>query len=475
MDAFERIRTSPGLMVILGIAILVGGYVLLQVSSILTPFILAAIFAYVLHPLVDWLEGKTALPRVLIILLLYVVFLGLLVLAGFLLVPAFASQVQAFFKFLPNVIEQAQQRLTNLPFLRFGEIAISTEMISQRLVAVTQALAERFGTQAVPIVLATFEVVIKFFVFAVSSFYFLLHGRQLIAPLRRLAPRRYQRTIHRILSQVNVTFGAYIRTQLLLLLIMTTASFIALTVLQVRYALALAFATGVLELVPFVGPWIAGATAVIVALAQGTAPFGWSSLELALVIAAIYFALRILEDQFVIPQLVGHFIRLHPVLVIFAVLAGASLAGFLGLLLAVPTLAALKIIVLAIVEELRHPPPREIVLVRHRDDVPLLREYLQQRPRRTLVLLVQPNALTWDDLPALSLLVEQSIETTSQLQVVTPDPLIASIATAAGIPSATRLPVPHRPDRVIMDLRQEMQSLSVPVVESTLVGEAGRT
>jgi len=440
MHLIDRIRQSRELLVVTALLVLVLSYALLHLAHILTPFIVAAVFAYLVHPLVDWAERRTHLPRALVIVILYVALFGLLVLAGVLIAPSLGQQVQSLVRLVPDIVETIEQRLARTREIRIGEVVIDTSAVLGRLDAAAQALAERFSREAVPLVLATVEALIKSFVFFLVSFYGLLQGRSLVARLRRLAPRRHQRTVGRILGQVDATFRAYVRAQLVLFAIMATATYVALTILEVKYRLALAIATGLLELIPFVGPWTAGAIAVSVALTQGTAPFGWSSLQLAIVVAVVYLVLRVLEDHFVIPQLVGHFVRLHPVVVLFGVLAGASLAGILGLLLAVPTLAALKIIVLSVLEELRHPPPRQIVTLDDRTRLYDLPAWLASPARRDVVLIVPPGIVEWSDLPLFQDISRNALEHDVEVAVVTPDPVATSLATAVGLPVVSRLP-----------------------------------
>ncbi|MCX2727922.1 AI-2E family transporter [Thermomicrobium sp. 4228-Ro] len=440
MQVIDRIRQSRELLVITALLALVLGYLLLHLAHILTPFIVAAVFAYLVHPLVDWVERRSRLPRAFVIVILYVVLFGALVFAGVLVAPSLGQQVQSLAHLVPDIVETIEQRLARSPEIRIGEIVIDTSAVLDRLDAAAQALAERFSRAAVPLVLATVEALIKSFVFFLVSFYGLLQGRSLVARLRALAPRRHQRTVGRILSQVDATFRAYVRAQLVLFAIVATATYVALTILQIKYRLALAVATGLLELIPFVGPWTAGAIAVSVALTQGTAPFGWSALQLALVVAAVYLVLRILEDHFVIPQLVGHFVRLHPVVVLFGVLAGASVAGILGLLLAVPTLAALKIVVLSVLEELRHPPPRQILALENRSHLCDLPVWIASPARRDVVLIVPPGIVEWSDLPLFQDISRNALEHDVEVAVVTPDPVARSLATAVGLPVVSRLP-----------------------------------
>ncbi len=440
MHLLDRIRQSRELLVLAALLALVFGYTLLHLAHILTPFVVAAVFAYLVHPLVDWAERRMHLPRVVVVLALYALLGTGLVVGGMLIAPSLGQQLRALVRTVPEVIEAIDRRLASTPELRVGELVIDTRALFSRLDSAARSLTERFSQEAVPLVLATVEALIKSFVFFLVSFYGLLQGRVLVTRVQALAPRRHQRTVVRILSQVNATFRAYIRAQLVLFLIMATATYVALTILQVKYRLALAVATGLLELIPFIGPWTAGAIAVSVALTQGTTPFGWSSLQLAVVVALVYLVLRLLEDHFVIPQLVGHFVRLHPVVVLFGILAGASLAGIVGLLLAVPVLAALKIVLLTVLEELRHPPPRQIVTLQDRTLLSQLIAWLSAPARRDVLLLIPPGVLTWDDLPLLQVASRNALEHDVEVLVVTPDPVARSLATAVGLRVVERLP-----------------------------------
>jgi predicted PurR-regulated permease PerM len=141
-----------------------------------------------------------------------------------------------------------------------------------------------------------------------------------------------------VVGRIHIVLGRYLRGQLYLILIMAVASYIVLRIFNVPYALPLAIGTGILEIIPFVGPIIAGTLASLVTLSShGVGPM------IGVLIA--YFVLRQVEDQIVVPQVIGRVVHLDPVVTIFVVLAGERLAGILGVLLAVPLAAAVRVIV----------------------------------------------------------------------------------------------------------------------------------
>jgi len=393
MHVLDRVRQSRELLFVTALVALVLGWALLRLAPILTPFLVAALFAYLVHPLVEWLERRLHLPRIAVVLILYLVLIGLLILSGLLVAPSLVQQAPALATTVPRVVETLEQRLAPAPELRFGELATDTRALSDRLASAAQSLAERFSREAVLLVLVTVETLIESLVFFLVSFYGLSRSRTVVARLQALVPRRHRKTVSRIPGSVDAPFRASMRAQLVLFAIMATTTSIALTVVEIEHRLALAIATGLLELIPFIGPWTTGAIAVSVALTQGTAPLGWSSLQLAVIVALVYLVLRLLEDHFVISQLVGEFVRLHSVSVLFGVLAGASVAGILGLLLAVPVLAALKIVVLSVLEELRLPPPRQILVLRDRALLPALPDSIAIAPARREVVPPVPTCV----------------------------------------------------------------------------------
>ncbi len=438
MHPFDRLRETRLLPVIVGLAIVAFTLFLMRIANILPPFIWAAITAYILFPVVARLERLLRAPRIAVIALVYVTLIALLVILGIQVAPTAVDQIRSLASSLPQLVTNAREALVREPQLKIAGFVIDTRQIDARIDVLAQQVAERFGREAVPLVLQTFELIIKILVYLLATFYFLLHGDGLTRRLHSLAPPRHRKTVDRVVAQVNHTFGAYIRAQVILFAIMTISTLILLSVLQVQYALVVAIATGVLELVPIIGPWAAGAIAVLVAVSQNSAPFGWSPTQLAIVIGICYLVLRLVEDQVVIPQLIGRIVRVHPLMVIFGVLTGAALGGALGLVIAVPVMAAIKIISLAIIEELRNPPERHVFALRERGALATFETTINEREHERVILLIAPGAVSWDDLQTAQRVAARALLLDIRLQVVTPDQIASSIATAAGIEVITQ-------------------------------------
>jgi predicted PurR-regulated permease PerM len=123
---------------------------------------------------------------------------------------------------------------------------------------------------------------------------------------------------------------------------MAVLTTIALWLLGVRYALLIGIVSGIVEILPIIGPWSAAAFAIIMAVFQSPLPFGDTVFMVSAVIGGVYFALRMFEDYVIIPAVVGPAVHLHPILVIAAILAGAEIGGILGLFLAIPFMSVMQ-------------------------------------------------------------------------------------------------------------------------------------
>lgn len=314
------------------------------VGGLLDPFLWAVVAAYLLNPLVTRLSYHTGLRRVWWVIVLYIV-AGLLLYLGInTLVPRLARQYTDLVQALPDFATRVSHWIAAHGVIDVGGITLDLRPNEQEISAFFAELSREIPRSVPEIVLGVFERLVLLLVFLVVTFYLLLEADQLTEHVYALIPAPYRGEIRELGRSIDRVLGAYIRSQLLLIVIMAALTYVPLSILGVQYALVLAIATGFLEIIPFVGPWSAAGIAMLVALLQDGNAFGWPNWLLALVVGLIYLILRQMEDHLIIPNLVGRIVKLHPVVVIFAILAGAALGGALGLLLAVPVAATIKIL-----------------------------------------------------------------------------------------------------------------------------------
>jgi predicted PurR-regulated permease PerM len=313
-------------------------YLITQVRTILAPFLWALLAAYLLTPIVNYLNVKGGLPRIWSVFIIYALTgMGLFAASRY-LYPGFVDNGTVFLEDIPRL----EASLINL--VGPHPAGIDVQGVIDQLVRTATGLTGN-SKNAGHLLVNAFETVLELFLFLVSTFYLLVDSSRIKSSMRGWIPEAYRDELTALGTQINVTWQQYIRGELLLFGIMTVATSIGLIILDVPGAIFLGLTSGALELLPLVGPWTAGALAVSVAYFNGSNPFGWQQVAYAGVVALMYLVLRQLEDYFVIPNVLGRAVRLHPLVVIFAVTAGGVMAGLFGLIIAVPVAASIKEIV----------------------------------------------------------------------------------------------------------------------------------
>ncbi len=349
-------------------AALIGGGVLLAVAflylvgSIVTPFIWAAVTAYILNALVRVAHGRIGGPRPLWVVLIYFgLVIGLIwALTG--VVPLLAQQVRQIVGEVPNYVRQVTE------FLQANNINLGGGRVTEAQITDTtrRALSDTMGllgTRAPELARNLFEGLLHVLIYLLATFFILLGAPKTVSNFRSLFSPPVLDELDPWFKRINHTLISYLRGQLLLVGVVSVATYIGLSILGVQFALALAIMSGLVETIPYLGPYAAGAIAVLVGLTQ-TQPnhFGWPPLMLGAAVAILYTIIRQTEDNLVMPVVIGRTVELHPLTVLFMVLAGASVAGVLGLLIAVPVAATVKIIVEFIWLKIQEPTlPEEAV------------------------------------------------------------------------------------------------------------------
>lgn len=357
-------------------------------GGLLSPFLWAMVTAYLFNPLIRWLTNRTRLPRFWWVLLLYVVVGFLLFTAFTSLGPRVANQAAELQAALPVFVRDASEWIKQNGTLSFGSREIDLRPAEADVIEWFAGLASTLSSNVPTLIFNVLEQLILALVFLVVTFYLLLQGERIIDSIYNLVPAPYRQEIRTLGHSIDRVLGAYIRSQIILIVLMSVLTWASLSVLGVQYALVIGIATGFLEVIPFVGPYTAAGIAIFVSLLQATTPFGWPNWVLGIVVGVLYLVLRQLEDHLIIPNLVGHIVELHPIIVIFAILAGGHLGGALGLLIAIPVAATIRIILVYLYQKLIDSPT-VLAEVRAETD-----ELLDQTgpPSRNAALSTEPHA-----------------------------------------------------------------------------------
>ena len=324
---------------LLGVAI----FFVYGVRAIIWPFIWAAVLAYLLAPLVTWLCRHTRLHRFWVTLILMALFFGGIVLLFTFGYPPLSRELEGLRRSMPSILENLESTIgTYAQIDLFGLeeiIGTSGELLAGTLDSVTSQMVDA----ALEIALHVVELLLKFLLCLFATFYLLLESNRFGVWARRIIPAPYRNEMSALGGKIDRMLGRFIRGELMLVIIMSVATYISLRILGVPYALVLAPLAGFLELIPIIGPVMAATPAVLLALVYPS-PFGWSPVVNAIVVALTYTVLRHLEDYLIIPNVVGRYVQLNPLLTIFAILAGGALFGISGMLLAIPAAAILRIV-----------------------------------------------------------------------------------------------------------------------------------
>jgi predicted PurR-regulated permease PerM len=332
------------------VAVLLGGLGVYAVAKAAGPvlllFLTAAVIALILNPLVATVQ-RTRVPRGIAILVVYAGFFLTLAAAGTLLANPIADQFSSFRDDVPSIVDSANERLADVQdyfdrkgidveVKRQGESALTT--LQARVVGGTGEVVS-FGTDLVErLVTAGFGVILVF----VLSVYMLVYGERIGALARSVMPPGDGTREDDFPRRITRAVGGYVRGQLLFSLAMGIGAGVGLYLFGVlgifpdgkTYAVGFGAFFGLMELIPYVGPFLGAAPPMIVAFIQDPLTAVWVGL--------LFVALQQIEGHIVAPTVFGHALRINPLLVIFALLFGAELFGILGALLALPTAAVLR-------------------------------------------------------------------------------------------------------------------------------------
>lgn len=358
MSAEQRpIRFSPQFKLIaVALVVALTIWLLLAVQHVLTPFIAAIITAYLFNPLVTWLERRTGMGRALWIAVLYVIAFLMLYGLGTLIWPRIVQQSRDLAATAPVVAVRIQGFFQGREQVEFGGVVFDLAPLEEQLIGAVRDVGTRLSESVPHLVFSALETVIYALVYLIITFYLLLQAGQLKRWAVGLIPAQHREEIGALGRQVDGVFSAYIRGQLILIVIMSVLLYIPLSILRVPYALVIAVASGTLEILPIIGPWSAAGIAMVAALFQQDVPFGLTNAGLAAVLGLIYFVLRQIEDHFIIPNVMGPLVRLHPAVVIFSILAGGALLGAFGLFISIPVAAVIRILLSFIYRKLTDQP-----------------------------------------------------------------------------------------------------------------------
>ncbi len=372
--------------------IIFGAVVLWLIQPVLPILIFAGIIAYLLSPIVDLLD-RLRIPRSLSTIVLFMLLLVSFILLPVLLIPVLLNQLSSLGNYNPqqitrdvivwlgNSIDDLPETLT-IPIIglefpignslqeiqsNFQEyLVIPTlgELLNyiQQVIGTTTTVVSSTAVIGISVVGGIVQFLFTFLVIFFMSLYLTKDAPQIRSYVQGLFPPSYQPEFGELLRRISRIWQSFFRGQILLCLIIGVTTWLSLELAGMPGALILGAVAGALEIIPNLGPTLAMIPAVIVALIQGSdvlGPLGIDKMSFALITVGIYFLIQQLENNIVVPRVIGDSVNLHPIVVICGVVIGFSVGGVLGAFLAAPVIASLRVVGGYIHAKLLDYPPFE--------------------------------------------------------------------------------------------------------------------
>ena len=331
-DRLQTFAWAAAGLAILGLFWLLG--------PILTPFVIAGVFAYICDPAVNWMVARRV-PRAIAVLLV-IIGLGLLLIAlALILVPMVYREGLLLVRRLPDLVEMYNAQIAPLLQSRLGIEAQLDAAQFRALVAENWTSAQ----DIVPIVLghlktggmALLGFLANLFLIPLVMFYLLQEWPHILDALQRIVPRPWLASTMRILQDIDSVMSEFLRGQLSVMMLLAVFYSVGLWLAGLKFALPVGVLTGLLVFIPYVGFGGGLILAIVAAVLQAE---GWPPL---IGVAAVYGLGQMVESFLLTPYLVGERIGLHPLAVIFSLMAFGQLFGFVGVLVALPVSAALLV------------------------------------------------------------------------------------------------------------------------------------
>ncbi|PWT98964.1 MAG: hypothetical protein C5B53_06060 [Candidatus Melainabacteria bacterium] len=306
-------------------------FFLYEIREVFPPFIIGGIIAYLLFPFVTWLNVRTGLKIRWAVLIIYLLFVLSVALIIWFFGPRLAEQCSGLWSQRKEIVSNLLNQLS-ASFSYPIDVNQTTDDI---LKSVENSVGQPGEIMHLGGLLS--KSMLNLLVTIVSSIYFILDSNRVGQFFLRFVPTEKRHIAINLLGQMNLVLSEYVRGQLVLIFLMTLVAWAVLHIIfHLKYAFVIGLFSGFMEIIPVLGPFIATTTATVIGISQIGIHAFW--------IIPCYILARWAEDYVIVPRIIGHAVKLHPIAVIFAVLCGETMAGALGMLIAIPVAASVKVI-----------------------------------------------------------------------------------------------------------------------------------
>ncbi|MEJ6399592.1 AI-2E family transporter [Nicoliella lavandulae] len=314
------------------------------ISTIFVPILVAGALFYMLNPIVELLMKihykRLRVSRTFAVILIFIAFLGLLFYVGLSFIPHIFTQVTTLFYHLPDVAnstEKTLEEVTTHGWLKDVDITDYINQIQSSLTNYTQGVLGSVTASLGNIISMATSVVIVMITVPVILFYMLKDGHKLMPTIEKLIPKDHQKQTVVLLGKMNETIARYIGGQMIECLFVGIFTSLGYVFIGQKYALLLGVFAGVCNIIPYVGPYIGILPSLLVAFS--------SDIKQVIYVIIIVLIVQQLDGNLVYPNVIGKSLQIHPLTIIVILLAAGNIAGLVGMILAIPLYAVVKVVV----------------------------------------------------------------------------------------------------------------------------------
>ncbi len=345
--------TAKIVVIVFGVVIVGAG--ILRFREVIPPLILACLVAYVLSPITNFVTTQMRVPRGLSTAIVYLLAIGLIVLAVVSLAPLLVQQALSFqldFQQIGAYVEEFISRP-----LQVGTLSFDLAPVYDELINMLTELVKPLATQTMTLLAGVVTTIIEIIFIGIVSFYITKDGPQMGQALGQWVPPNLRYDFYRLWKQLRTLWRAFFRGQLLLATTVGVIISVLMAILGIENALILGLLAFFLEFLPSVGHVLWLAVAVPLVAFEGSLWIPLPHWGVALLVLGIHLVFQQVDLNLLIPRIVGRQIHLHPMVVIIGIIGGGMLGGVLGILLAAPTIASVFMLSSYVYRKLLDMPP----------------------------------------------------------------------------------------------------------------------
>ncbi|KHO62336.1 permease [Thermoanaerobacter sp. YS13] len=307
-----------------------------SIKNILSPFFVSALIAYLLNPMVKFFNSK-GFSNFLSILLVFLIVALVILFFSFYILPLLINEMVIFVKMIPFYTEELQKILLQIKFNYFSYLPPQFEKVLDKNLNVLNNLFASRVDMAFKSTVAILKDIIDVIIIPIITFYLLKDKNLFKKEIEKVIPAKYHGSFSALLKKIDKILSKYIRAQIYLSIFVAIFTSIGLSLIKVKYAFLIGILAGILNIIPYLGPILSIVPAVLIGLLDSLSKGFWALFVCLLV--------QQIENVFITPKIISDSVGLHPITVIFSLIAGEELFGVWGLLLSVPVVAIGKVIV----------------------------------------------------------------------------------------------------------------------------------